>query len=133
MKKIVLFVLSLGVFATLGIGVFFLSEKNVAQAENIPHPLETINQKAIDARTGNQADAEELVGEIIRVAGFENVLIGFTSSSIKQPVGRAESRYRLGQSSGISERKIVRTINGLVKQFDLPAYAKTDLYEVRKL
>ncbi len=133
MKKTILFVLSLGMFATLGSGLFFWSERNVAQAENIPHPLETINQKAIDARTGNQADAEELVGEVIRVAGFESELIGFTASSIKQRVGRAESRYRLGQSAGIPERKIVRTVNGLVKKFNLPEYSKTDLYEVRKL
>ncbi len=133
MKRLVLFLLGLSLIVGLGIGVFWSTNENVAKAEGVPHPLDGINQKARDARNGNQANAEALVGEVIRVAGFENELIGFTSSSIKQRVGRAESRFRLGQSAGIPERKIVRTINGLARQFNLPAYAKTDLYEVRKL
>lgn len=136
MKRKMLFILSLSLIAISGIGLFWLAQKDAAKAEsntNAPHPLAAINEKAKAARTGNQTDAEDLVGEIIRVASFENELRGFTADSIKERVGRAESRYRLGQLAGIPESKIVRTINGLAKKFDLPAYARTNSYEVRKL
>lgn len=131
-----LFILSLSLFMILGIGLFWLSQNKVAEAQSnaeTPHPLAAINQKAKAARSGNLTDAEDLVGEIIHVAAIENELRGFTASSIKERVGRAESRYRLGQSAGIPESKVVRTINGLAKKFDLPQYARTNSYEVRKL
>ena len=95
--------------------------------------METINQKAKDARTGNLNDAKDLVSEIIRVAGFEGELAGLATTALKNRVGKAESRYRRGQTSGIPETKIVRTINGLARKFNLPTFARTDLYEVRKL
>lgn len=133
MKRKILLVSSLSLLAIISIGLLWLTPRNTVQAEDNPHPLAAINQKARDARTGNQTAAEDLVGEIIRVAGFENELVGFTSNTIKERVGRAESRYRLGQAAGIPEAKIVRTINGLARNFNLPAFARTNLYEVRKL
>jgi len=135
MKKSILF-LSLGLMIVLGVGLLWLSKGNTTQAEsasNSLHPFDAINQKAKNARAGNRADAEELVGEVIHISDTENVLGGFTASSIKERVGRNESRYRLGQAQGIPEGKIVRTINGLAKKLNLPDYARTNSYEVRKL
>ncbi len=66
MKRSILF-LSLGLMIVLGVGLLWLSKGNTAQAEsasNSPHPFNTINQTAKNARTGNRADAEELVGEV---------------------------------------------------------------------
>ena len=109
MKRKTLLTLSLSLLAALSVGFFWLTPKDVAEAENIPHPLKSINQKAEDTRTGNLTDAKDLVGEVIRVAGFEGELAGFATTAIKDRVGKAESRYRLGQTSGIPEAKIVRT------------------------
>lgn len=136
MKRKILILLSLSLIISLGIGFLWLKKENSVKAENpsqLPHPLETINQKAKNARSGNLLEAKELVGEIIRVAGFEREIQGFSSGFIKDRVGRAESRYRQGQVASIPETKIVRTVNGLVKKFNLPEYTKTNLYEVRKL
>lgn len=133
MRRKILLTLSLSLLVLLSVGLFWLMPKDVAEAENIPHPLESINQKAKDTRTGNLTDAKDLVGEVIRVAGFEGELAGFATTAIKERVGNAESRYRLGQSSGIPEAKIVRTMNGLARRLNLPAFARTNQYEVRKL
>jgi len=136
MKKKIMFFLSLSLVAGLGMSWLWLFEKDLVEAQNGPteaHPLAAINQKAKAARSGNLPDAEEYIGELIKVAGFENELQGFTSTAIKNRVGRAESRYRLGQEEGIPEAKIVRTVNGLVKKFNLPRYSRTNLYEVRRL
>jgi len=97
MKKRFLFFLSLSLVASFAIGLFWLTKEDSVKAQDNqqqPHPLAEINQKAKDARTGNQTASVNLVGEMIRVAAFENELPGFTETSIKERVGRAESRYR---------------------------------------
>jgi hypothetical protein len=136
MKKRILFFLSLSLVVGSGAGWFWLSEKDSVEAQSSPqaaHPLQAINDKARVARAGGISDAEEYIGEIIRVAGLEGELAGFTASAIKNRVGRAESSYRQGQAAGIPEAKIVRTVNGLARKFDLPDYVRTSNYEVRRL
>ena len=136
MQKKHLFSLSLISFLGLVIGAFWWFNDTAAQAEKKPaekHPFEAINNKAKDARRGDVETAKELVSEVIAVSGFENELRGFTSNSIKERVGNAESLYQQGQGEGISEGNVARTINGLAIKFNLPAFAKTDTYEVRKL
>ncbi len=136
MKRTILFLLSLSLLVGVGFGLFEWNKENIVNAAgnaNENHPLALINQKAKKARTGNQEDAKELVGEIIHVSGITNEFDGFSSDSITDRVGRNESRYQLGQADSIPEGKIVRTINGLAKQLNLPNYARTNSYEVRKL
>lgn len=136
MKKRTLFFLSLSVVLSLGIAWLLLTDKGSVKAQDNPppaNPLDAINQKAKVARNGSRQDAEEYVNEIIRIAGFAGELNGFTSSTIKDRVGRSELRYRQGLVAGIPETRIVRTVNGLVNQFNLPNYAQTSDYEVRKL
>lgn len=58
---------------------------------------------------------------------------GFTLSAIKDRVARADLRYRQEGTSGVSEDRIVQTVNGLALQLDLPEYTKTNSYEVRRL
>jgi hypothetical protein len=135
MKRQILF-LSLGLTLSLGVGLLWLSEGNTAQAENMPnpeHPFATLNQKAKNARAGNRADVDDLVNEAAHISGLENEPAGFMTDSIKDRIGRNESRYRSGQADGIPEGKIVRTVNGLAKKLNLPDYARTNAYEVRKL
>lgn len=74
MKRQILFVLSLSLIMILGIGLFWLSQNEVAEAQNnseTPHPLAAINQKAKDARSGDETATADLVDEMIRVAAFE--------------------------------------------------------------
>lgn len=136
MQRKYLFSLSLTIILGLVVGIFWWSNNNAAQAEKKPdnvNPLEIVNNKAKNAQRGDLTAAKELVSEIITVAGFENELRGFTAESIKERVGIAENQYQLGQSEGIPEANVARTINGLAIKFNLPEFAKTDIYEVRKL
>ena len=133
-RSILLF--SLSVFVCLGIGFLCFSKGITVQAgdeQNPPHPFKILNQKAKDARTGDLAAAKELVGETISLSGYENELRGSTGDMIEDRVGKAEIRYQESQTEGISEARVAQTINGLVKKLNLPKYAKTSIYEVRKL
>ncbi len=135
MKKSVL-LFSLSLFVILGVGLFWLSENKVAEAQtntDAPHPFKVLNQKAKDARTGDLTAAKELVGETISLSGYENELRGSTAEMIKERVGKAESRYQQSQAAGVFEARVAQTINGLAKKLNLPKYAKTNIYEVRKL
>lgn len=136
MQRKYLFSLSLILILGLVVGAFWWSNSQTTQAEKKPddvHPYEAVNNKAKDARRGDLEASKELVGDIISISGFESHLRGFTTESIKERVGNAESLYQSGQSEGVSEAKVVRTINGLAIKFNLPEFARTDTYEVRKL
>lgn len=133
-KSILLPVLTL--LVVTGAGSFWWSRENLIQAESIPeapHPFEVLNQKARTARTGDFDAAQELVDETFRLTGFEDKLRGSTADMIKQRVGLAENRFQQGRTAGIPEGRVVRTINGLANILKLPEFARTDVYEVRKL
>src|SRR5690606_24798804 len=136
MKKRFLLFFGLCLAVAIGFcGLWVTKDRSVGAYTNPepPHPFAEINAIALASRGGSIDDSKQLVGEIIRVAGFESELRGFTASSIKDRVGRAENNFRLGISGGIPEARVARTLNGLVQKFNLPAYVRTDTFEVRKL
>jgi hypothetical protein len=133
MNKRFIFLMSLSLLVLGGLSLFLLSTKTKVEAQQIENPFDSINNKAKLARNGEATATGDFVNEIFCVSGFDTQLAGLTGSSMKNRIKRAEIRYRLGQSDGIPEMKIVRTINGLAKKLNLPNYAKTDIYEVRKL
>lgn len=136
MQRKYLFSLSLITIFGLAVTVFWWFNNNAAQAKknNVEsNPFEAINTKAKDAQRGDVESSKELVREIISVSGFENELRGFTASAVMERVGNAQSRYQSGQSEGTSESAVARTINGLAIKFNLPEFARTDTYEVRRL
>lgn len=136
MRKRVLVFFGFVIVSSVVAVTFWIQDSEPVNAQSVPqnaHPLSAINEKAKLARNGEVSAAEEYVGEIIRVTGFDSELRGFTASTIADRVGRAESRYRQGLTSGVQESRIVRTVNGLVQKFALPNFAKTDAYEVRQL
>ncbi len=133
-RFLIFFGLSLTITFGLG-GIWLIKDRSVSAYTNPEptHPFVEVNALALASRSGSVEDSKELVGEIIKVAGFDSELRGFTASSIKDRVGRAENNFQQGNSGGVSEAKVVRTLNGLVRKFNLPAYVRTDIYEVRKL
>jgi len=136
MRKRIFFLLGLSLLLSAGLGLFWFTSGESVEAQTSSlsdHPFKTINQKASLARTGDLSNAEEYVSEIISVAGFESELRGFTATTIKDRVGRAESRFRQGQAAGVPVQKIVRTVNGLVLKFKLPEYTRTNVAEVTRL
>lgn len=124
-------------FLTVSLSILWLNKNVFVKAEEpaeMPESIARINQLAKEARTGSNIEAnQELVTAAIEVAGFENELRGFTLSAIKDRVARADIRYRQEGTSGISEDRVVQTVNGLAMQLDLPEYTKTNSYEVRRL
>lgn len=134
MKRKIFIVLSLVVLSGLAI-TWTRIQPSVSAVDDSQseEPFARLNHLAREARTGDQTLASELVGEMIKTAGLDSKLRGFTATAIQSRVGRAESRYRRGQSPGVRESKVVRTVNGLVAQFQLPGFVTTNNYEVRKL
>ena len=114
--------------------LFSGDESRTVRAEaDFAHPWSELKIVARESKSGDLVAAKSLIREIIQASGFSSELRGFTASTIEDRVGRAESRYRLGQGSAITEARIARTVNGLVLKFSLPQYARTSTYEVRRL
>jgi len=136
MKRKVLLFLSLSIAVSVAISLFWLTKDVPVTAQSVPtqqNPFDPINQKARQARSGDLIDAQDYVTEIVKASGFESELRGLTADAIKIRAGVAESHYRQGLTVGIPESKVVRTVNGLVKKFNLPDFTKTSNYEVRRL
>ena len=133
MNKRFIFLMSLSLLVLGVLSLFLLSTKTKVEAQQIENPFDSINNKAKLGKSGNTTANNELLTNVFRISGFDTQLVGFTANTMKDRIIRSESKYRVGNSQGIAEIQIVRTVNGLAKKLDLPEFAKTDLYEVRKL
>ncbi len=108
--------------------------------------LNRVNRKfkaVKNAKTENdlKISTRELIDDLFSSKGLvpasnDNAFQGVDPAGIdeiKNRLVRAEVDYRKGRKEGIKEERVVRVVNGLAKKFGAPEYAKTDLYEVRKL
>ncbi len=135
MKNRILLVLGLVSLMFISVGLFFLGDRSVTANSNArtTHPLKSINEKARAVRMGSHSEALDLVDEIIRVANVEPELDSFATDAVKVRVAKAENIFRRENVGGVSEQKVVLTINRLVHKLRLPAYARTSVNEVTRL
>ncbi len=135
MRKRSMFFACLSSLLIFGLGFFWFSNerKTNAHVDAAPNAFASINQKAKIARSGNSSSVKELVDEVFTVTQAENYLAGFTSSTTKNRLAQAEIRYRKNARSGVSDKRVIRAVNGLVEKLNLPPFAKTNSYEVKKL
>lgn len=132
-KTICLVSLCLLLVSVLAVWLMNSNTSSSVQASNLEKPFEAFNRKAKLARTGEMPATREFVDEMFRVTSAEIYISGLSATNIKDRLSRAESRYRQGQISGISEITLVRSVNSLARSLALPLYAKTNPFEVRKL
>lgn len=92
---------------------------------------DAIDEKARLARGGDEAAVRALADEIFAAPYFGEIPADYRES-MKERVVRDELKYRDGKK-GVTEEKVVLTVNHLARKFDAPDYAKTSGAQVRVL
>ncbi|HKR13402.1 MAG TPA: hypothetical protein VJT15_15165 [Pyrinomonadaceae bacterium] len=98
------------------------------------NPLSKINGKARAAnKGGGESEVRALADEIFTTYQFDEAPAG-VGDIMKERLVRAELSYRDGQGQkGISDASIVRAVNYLAYKLGAPAYAQTDVFELRRM
>ena len=110
-----------------------VEELSSSGEENATDPLNKINGKARAANSGGESEIRALADEIFATYQFDEAPAGM-GDSIKERLVRAELSYRGGQGQqGISDASIVRAVNYLAYKLGAPAYAQTDVFELRRM
>jgi len=94
--------------------------------------VERINSKAELLNTADETVIRDLADEVFKSFDADLVppeVIG----SVKDRIVRAEVAYRSGHGKPVSEFGVVRMTNMLMKKLQAPAYAQTNVFEVRRL
>lgn len=94
--------------------------------------VERINAKAELLNTADETVIRDLADEV-----FTSIDADLASpeiiAGVKDRIVRAEVNYRSGHGKPVSEFGVVRMTNMLMKKLGAPAYAQTNVYEVRRL
>ena len=114
---------------------FEMSEAQSSSDQEKPSsPLSNINGQARAANNGGgETEVRALADEIFTTYQFDEAP-AVVGDSIKERLVRAELNYRSGQGQqGISDASIVRAVNYLAYKLGAPAYAQTDVFELRRM
>lgn len=114
---------------------FEMSEaQSSSDQEKSSSTLSNINGKARAANNGGgETEVRALADEIFTTYQFDEAP-AVVGDSIKERLVRAELNYRSGQGQqGISDASIVRAVNYLAYKLGAPAYAQTDVFELRRM
>ena len=96
-------------------------------------PLAQINGRARTANKGGETEIRALADQIFTTYQFDEAPGGL-SDSIKDRLVHAELSYRDGKGQqGISDASIVRAVNYLAYKLGAPAFARTDVFELRRM
>ncbi len=95
-------------------------------------PLSQINSRARAANAGAESEIRALADEIFTTYQFDEAPAGL-GDSYKERLVRAELSYRSDGQQGISDASVVRAINYLAYKLGAPAYARTDVFELRRM
>lgn len=141
MKRRNVAMLSLSLCCALLGGVTWLASMNAAQgfswqqgsdAQPSVNLTANLNEKAKAVKGGEEAPIRDLTDVIFKTVALDEAPAGILDA-VKDRIVRAEVSYRNGKSEGILEINVVKAVNGLALKFKAPEYAKTSVYEVRKL
>jgi hypothetical protein len=91
-----------------------------------------INAKAELLNTADERVIRDLADEVFTSFNAD-LMPAEVLDSVKDRIVRAEVNYRSGHGYPVSEFGVVRMTNMLMKKLGAPAYAHTNVYEVRRL
>ena len=103
-------------------------EKTKPQEDN----WNRVNRAARNVKAGDKTAIRTLVNEIFLTHGLEEHFSA-GSASIKERLVTAEVDFHNGASDGIDAERVVDSINQLGQRLSLPAFATTDVAEVKKV
>jgi hypothetical protein len=101
--------------------------------QNDGNSISRINTKAAVLNNANEAQIRELADEVFKTFDIDQEAPPEITAGLKDRLVRAEVNYRSGRSKPISEFGVVRMTNMLMDKLGAPAYAKTNVFEVRRL
>jgi hypothetical protein len=101
-------------------------------AKETSNSIARINEKATLLNTGDQTQVREVADEVFKAFDLDQVPDEVISETRDRLIA-AEVRYRAGQGKPISEFGVVRMVNMLADSLGAPAYAKTNVFEVRRM
>ncbi len=91
-----------------------------------------VNRAARNIKSGDRLAAQSLVDEVFLAHGLDQH-ISATAASVKDRLVTAEVDFHNGTGEGIGAEKVVASVNQLAERLKLPAYASTNVAEVKKL
>ncbi len=109
-----------------------LSRGEAAATARTSKPLASLNDKARAAKSGEEAAVRGLADEIFSQFDTEHAPAGL-DDAIKDRLVRAEVNYRSSHGQGISDAQVVRMVNRLTHEIGAPSFARTDVFELRRL
>lgn len=122
-------------------GALWATSNSTASNSSAPAPREiddgcgltSVNAKALAAKGGDEASVRALADEMFRLFEFDQAPAGM-DDAIKERLVRAEFNYRNGSHKvDPSEFRIVHVVNRIADRLGAPAYARTNVFEVRRL
>jgi hypothetical protein len=122
----------------LACGIIWSATKNNAQGQSQrgargrgSNPLAVLNAKVRAAKSGREDTAHALADEVFANFNFDQAPAGMVDA-LKDRLVRAEVNYRNG-GKGVVETDIVRMVNRFAYVLKAPDFARTNLFEVRRL
>lgn len=123
-------------FCALVVTAVFMIGGRPARGQNsaseATNPVSRINDKAAVISGADETQIRGLADEVFKSFEIDQAPSEITDS-LKERLVRAEVNYRSGRGKPVSEFGIVRMTNMLADQLGAPAYAKTNVFEVRRL
>jgi len=96
-------------------------------------PLSNLNEKSRAAKKGSETEVRALADEIFTMHQLDEAPAGL-SDLMKESLVQAEINYRNGKGQdGISDASVVRAVNYLAFKVGAPPFARTNVFELRRL
>lgn len=133
--------LSLLLVCALGSWVMWVNSNSLVRGQSQPplrgdnqvvNPFARLDDKARAAKGGGETQVRELTDEILSSSNLDQAPAGM-ADAIKARLVRAEVNYRNGRSKAISEFDVIRMVNMVAQKTGAPDFAKTNVFEVRRL
>ena len=130
------FMVTLGVFASVTLG--FATDMLRAQAmrtgkSDWVNPHHALNEKAYSVKPGDEQSIRALTDELFNFPRAFPRMPSPVEAVLKHRLVQAEIKYRQGTAPGVREGDIVAFVNHLADKLQAPAFAKTNLRQVRVL
>jgi hypothetical protein len=91
-----------------------------------------VNRAARNVKTNDRKAVQELVDQIFLDNGLDNH-ISASAASIKDRLIAAELDFHKGTHAGVGVEKVAASVNQLAERLNLPAFASTNVSEVKKV
>jgi len=131
-RKILLLVLLTSAVLVTALLVIGRRASGQPPAKDETNPIVRINEKANLLNSGAEEQTREVADEILKAFELDQVPDEVISEARDRLIA-AEIRYRKGDLKPISEFGVVRMVNMLADRLGAPAYAKTNVFEVRRM